>query len=175
MNKITDIFSIQEKWKDIPNIALYEISNYGVVKSLKFGKEKILKPWKRNGYLQICLSQNNKTKKYKIHRLVLEAFVGPCPSGMEGCHNDGNKDNNFIGNLRWDTRSENIKDAIKHKTFVDNRGFKSGNSVLNKEKIKKIFTLWSKGLTHKKIAKIFEVSTRTIYSIRSGKQWGNIK
>ena len=38
-----------------------------------------------------------------VHRLVLETFVGAAPAGMEGCHNDGNRFNKRLENLRWDT------------------------------------------------------------------------
>jgi hypothetical protein len=50
----------------------------------------------------------------RIHTLVLEAFAGPRPEGMEGCHNDGNPTNNHIDNLRWDTRSANNQDTLRH-------------------------------------------------------------
>jgi len=45
-----------------------------------------------------------------VHRLVLEAFVGPCPDGMEACHLDSDKTNNRVSNLRWDTHLENMRD-----------------------------------------------------------------
>lgn len=49
-----------------------------------------------------------------IHRLVLEAFVGPCPTGMEGCHNNGDPTDNRLANLRWDTHAENQRDILRH-------------------------------------------------------------
>lgn len=49
-----------------------------------------------------------------VHRLVLEAFVGPCPSGCEGCHYDGNPANNIVSNLRWDTTKNNCLDKRRH-------------------------------------------------------------
>lgn len=52
--------------------------------------------------------------------LVLEAFVGPRPPGLDGCHNDGNKLNNSLSNLRWATRKDNMADARTHGT--DARG-----------------------------------------------------
>lgn len=65
-----------------------------------------------------------------VHRLVLEAFVGPCPFGMEGCHNDGDPTNNNLVNLRWDTHKNNEKDKIKHGT--SGKSYKLGKfSVLD--------------------------------------------
>jgi len=49
-----------------------------------------------------------------VHRLVLEAFAGPCPDGMEACHGDGDPTNNRRLNLRWDTRSSNQLDTVRH-------------------------------------------------------------
>jgi hypothetical protein len=49
-----------------------------------------------------------------VHRLVLEAFVCPCPEGRECCHNDGDPANNALTNLRWNTRKANIEDSRRH-------------------------------------------------------------
>lgn len=49
-----------------------------------------------------------------VHRLVLEAFVGPCPDGMEGCHWDDDPKNNPLSNLRWDTLSANRHDMVRN-------------------------------------------------------------
>lgn len=53
----------------------------------------------------------------KVARLVALTFIGPRPPKMDICHNDGNKLNNALENLRWDTRAGNMQDAIKHGTF----------------------------------------------------------
>lgn len=45
-----------------------------------------------------------------VHRVVLESFVGPCPDGMEACHNNCDYSDNRLDNLRWDTKSENMRD-----------------------------------------------------------------
>jgi hypothetical protein len=49
-----------------------------------------------------------------VHRLVLSAFVGSCPPGMECCHWDDDKANNTVWNLRWASRSANIKDCVRN-------------------------------------------------------------
>ena len=60
------------------------------------------------GYHVLTLGADR--KQYRLHCLVLEAFVGPRPAGMQGCHGDNNKDNNALLNLRWDTPKGNITD-----------------------------------------------------------------
>lgn len=68
------------------------------------------------GYEQVSLQRNGQPTVHVVHRLVLEAFVGPRPVGMQGCHNDGNPANNRLGNLRWDTPSGNSLDLVRHGT-----------------------------------------------------------
>ena len=67
----------KEIWKDILGYeGLYQVSNFGRVKSTKFGKERILKLTKdKDGYLIVNLYKNNKSKTLKVHRLVAEVFL----------------------------------------------------------------------------------------------------
>ena len=99
-----------EIWKSIADYeGLYEVSSLGRVKSLKFGKEKILKPQKDgSGYLQVQLWRNGKMKAFKVHRLVAEAFL-PNPLGLpEINHKDEVKTNNIVSNLEWASRWDNM-------------------------------------------------------------------
>jgi len=175
----------KEIWKDKYR-GLYEISNLGRIKSLFYQghyREKILKSWAidKYGHQQIELRKNGKRKYFLVHRLVLEAFVGPCPKGMEGCHNDGNPRNNKLENLRWDTPKNNIKDSILSGTHWfsnnkgHNRGSKHGMSKLNELQVRIIkYLLKTKILTQKEIGKIFNVSNITICDIKTGKLWKHI-
>lgn len=71
-----------------------------------------------------------------VHRLVLLAFVGPCPDGMEGCHDDNDPRNNCVSNLRWDTMERNQQDRVKHGTH--NRGSNSTRAKLNEAAVRRI-------------------------------------
>lgn len=92
----------------------YEVSDLGRVRSLdrldaagRYIKGKILSPAvQHRGHLQVGLSDGKETKKY-IHRIVMEAFVGPCPDGQEVCHRDHDPTNNHVGNLMYGTQSDN--------------------------------------------------------------------
>lgn len=57
---------------------------------------------------------DKKRRDFKVHRLVMEAFVGPCPEGLEVLHWDDNPANNHLSNLRYGTRSENVKDRVRN-------------------------------------------------------------
>lgn len=98
-----------EIFKEIEGYENYQISNLGNVKSLKFGKERILKPAKdKGGYLTVDLFKQGKHKTYKIHRLVAQAFIENPNNLPEVNHKDENPANNTIENLEWCTREYNI-------------------------------------------------------------------
>ncbi len=85
---------------------------------------------------------------------VLETYVGPRPEGMWACHNDGDKNNNSLSNLRWDTRSNNERDKLKH-----------GKLQLTAEQVREVRSSTERvGV----IAKRLGVGTSIISRIRSG-------
>lgn len=106
-----------EEWRPIPGYeGSYEVSDRGKVRSAR-GAQRILKPWmQKGGYPTVQLRRNGQSKKSGVHSLVLEAFIGPRPAGMDGCHNDGDPLNNTPSNLRWGSRSDNMHDAVAHGT-----------------------------------------------------------
>lgn len=125
---------MSEEWKDVIGYCgLYQVSSLGRVKTLARGvkkrirgtdcvvhyKERILSQAKdERGYLRVSLwDGSGKEKKRQVHGLVLSAFVGPRPEGMDCCHNNGNPSDNRIENLRWDTRKNNMADAKAHGTI----------------------------------------------------------
>lgn len=100
---------MEEIWKDIAGWeGSYQISTYGRVKSLKYGKERILKPSKNSsGYLTVGLSIESRTFSKAIHRLVAIAFVPNPDNKLQVNHKDENKLNNNVNNLEWVTAKEN--------------------------------------------------------------------
>lgn len=112
-----------EVWKNIEGYeGLYQVSNFGRVKSLKFGKEKILKPLRiKCGYLQVNLSKNGKGKMCYVHRLVALAFI-PNPNCLsEVNHKDENKENNRVDNLEWCNRTYNNNYGTRNKKIGEKK------------------------------------------------------
>lgn len=118
----------QEHWRPVPDHdGYYEVSNHGRVRSLnrvveghlgpKRLKGSIMKQYDRGkGHLWVSLTKESARTSWSVHRLVAVAFLGGFHDDLEVCHNDGNPANNHVENLRWDTRSENILDRVRHGT-----------------------------------------------------------
>lgn len=124
----------KETWMPVVGFEeFYEVSDEGQVRSIprrdrlgrsQGGKIRSARKDGRTAHLRVDLFNGERSPSGKrgkahhrlVHRLVLEAFVGPCPEGMEACHWDGDPTNNRLENLRWDTRSENHRDAARHGT-----------------------------------------------------------
>ena len=110
-----------ETWKAIAEYeGLYEVSDMGRVKSLKYGKENILKPQNNTwGYLQVCLRKDGHTKQLLVHRLVAKAFI-PNPQGLETVnHKDEVKTNNTVSNLEWMSKKDNINYGTHNKRVAE--------------------------------------------------------
>lgn len=112
---MTDDRTIQkERWRPIPSFPRHEVSDLGHVRHVKSGRT--LNPYldTKQKYRYISLYQDCVQYRRSIHSLVLEAFVGPRPDGMDVRHIDGDSSNNALPNLAYGTRSENIRDQVIH-------------------------------------------------------------
>ena len=117
---------MEEIWKDIEGYErLYQISNLGNVKSLdryiinkngdkQYFPGKYLTQGISDNYLKVTLSKSNKQRTFRVHILVARAFIPNPENKPEVNHMDGNKQNNRVDNLEWNTRSENELHAYKN-------------------------------------------------------------
>lgn len=128
-----------ERWLPVVGFeGSYEVSDLGRVRSLdrveiwrrtirgqyiegeRHFKGKILVPTpKEAGHMHVQLGRNN---RFYVHHLVLTAFVGPAPAGMECLHWDDDPANNVLDNLRWGTRSENLADFQRNYGYRQRQG-----------------------------------------------------
>ena len=114
---------MMEIWRDIDSYeGLYQISNKGRVKSLKYGKERILRAHDNgDGYLKVQLYKNTARQYRYIHRLVAETFIANQHNLPEINHKDENKKNNRVENLEWMTSKENNNYGTRNERVGDSQ------------------------------------------------------
>lgn len=141
-------------------------------------KRKISRNAKDDERSCICINVAGRNKTFMVYRLVLEAFIGPCPEGMEACHfPDRDPANNHLTNLRWDTRVNNFKDRDYHGTTA--RGERNGASKLKARQVLKIRERWKKEISinrHicKQMANKYGVDVSLIHLIVKRRIWRHI-
>ena len=171
-----------ELWRPIPDYeGFYEAGDLGNIRSvdrrvrysngsIRLQKGRVLKQsLNTGGYYIVALSLNGQPLTKPVHRLVLTTFKGPGLEGHDCCHNDGNKQNNLLLNLRWDTRSGNMGDKKLHGTHQC--GEKNGNSKLTEDEVRAIR---ADSRSNAAVAETYSVSAMVISKIRRRKAWTHV-
>lgn len=128
---------------------------------------------RKDGYTSVNIPYDDgKYRTRTVHRLILEAFVGPCPPGCEACHANGVRNDNRLVNLRWDTRSANREDARHHGTL--SVGTDRHNCKLEPEKVALIRSLREQGSSYAEIARTFSVHPGTIRDVVTLQTWKHV-
>ena len=174
-----------ETWKPVVGWeGLYEVSSEGRLKTLKRTIQtkhgvlrtrgaRVLKANITNhGYVMATLTRNGCQHYETVHRLVLKAFVGPCPPGMEACHGNGVRTDNRLINLRWATHSENEADKRLHGTNC--AGSKCGSAKLTESQVRSIKAMLSRGLFSTAIGRMLGIPASTVQNIKNGSTWSYV-
>lgn len=190
----TDFNPIDEIWKDVNNFkGIYQVSNYGRIKSLeryknskyKYGKtvllkEKLLQPsftqGKYSGYLRVGLHKGGQPKViFSIHRLVAEHFLIKSNSKFNCVnHLNGIKTDNRPENLEWTTLKENCLHALRM-GLRKIGGENSPRAKLVESQVLEIRRLYSEDcFSFRKLSKIYNVMPSTINAIINRKTWKHI-
>lgn len=177
-------FPPDEQWKDIPGWeGLYQVSSAGLFRRLTSPKPDypvlslVAVNIAPNGYARVRLFKGVSRKYVYVHRLVMLAFKGVCPEGMQVNHIDGNKINNHLNNLEYVTPQQNITHAQtvlgthQGRKGLQVRGFKV---VLNETKVREIRALSAQSTTHTQIARLYHVSIAAISLIVHRKNWKHV-
>lgn len=162
---------------------LYEVSNYGRVRSLDRLLVRGNKTYKAkgvllavslcgHGYAKVNLWKDKQQKTAKNHILVARHFIGECPDGMEVCHCDGDRSNPMLHNLRYDTRSGNFADKKIHGT--DGTGERHSQASISNETAYEIMVLLLRGHKIKDIANMHQIGSNIVSSINTDKNWSHI-
>lgn len=168
----------KEEWKDISGYeGLYQVSNLGRVKGLdrvvktKNGRTQSKKGMVlknklgTSGYHYVILYKDNKPKTIMNHTLVAYEFIGERPEGNDICHIDGDRFNNKLINLRYDTRAENFIDVYRV-------GKKNPNGKLTIDEVLEIRRLRKeRSYTYAELSKKFNISESQISAIVSRKSY----
>jgi hypothetical protein len=174
-----------ETWKPIVGYEdHYSVSDAGrVMRSRQWKSPRADRPALQNrilkdapmtsGYRFVGLSKDNKVKAHSVHQLVMSAFVGPRPDGMEVNHKNGIKADNRLENLEYVTRSANIRHAMKNlpRRHTSLRGGLVPNAKLNEHKVREILERIAAGEQKASIARSYGVVPQVISTIASGKWW----
>jgi len=125
----------------LPDFPDYRINRDGIILG-KLGRplKKRFMGASRAGnkkYQQYALYHNGKRYEKMLHHLMLEAFVGPRPDGMVGCHRDDDIENNKISNLYWGTPEQNAADKVRNRTHCKCGLELSGENVIVRDNGKK--------------------------------------
>lgn len=171
---------------------LYEVSDQGRVRSLdhvvykrsRWGgtarqlyRGQVLIPGTNpRGYLIVSLCRDGHQETRAIHRLVLEAFAGPCPPGKEACHGPrGKLDNTWDGtddHLRWDTHGSNCEDRTRdgHQPV----GSQHPQAKLTEAIVRECRIRYVAGEVYESLAREFGVNSHTMWSALTGETWTHL-
>lgn len=161
-------------WKPVVGFGAgrYEVSADGRVWLV--GQKRLIQPHIVADYFSVGLYEPGRGSKHGlIHRLVALAFIGPQPHpGWHVCHNDGDRTNNHVSNLRWDSPAGNGRDASKHGDSP--WGERSGRTRLFRDQVWKIRELMADGYLQENVAARYGVSETTIRNIVNRKTWSRV-
>lgn len=174
--------AIVEEWRPVHIThfsSRYSVSNLGRVRSNSTYHRKepygIIKPSpNHSGYLSVGLRLSGVTQRVSIARLVLNAFIGPCPDDCEALHGPGGRQDNRIVNLSWGTHKQNCADKLRDGT--SQHGERNGVAVLTDQSVREILAI-SKHLkwSQTRIANGYGIERVTVSSIVTGRAWKHIE
>lgn len=160
------------EWRSIPGFRRYWVSNDGQVRRVN-GRWMRLGMW-GNTVVVALVNDQGVSETCNLARLVLEAFVGSCPPGLQCCHYpDRDRRNNRLQNLRWGTPKENSGDRVRHGTQI--RGENLHFARLDEKSVMQIRSDYARGgVTQKQLAARYRVHPHTVYLIIKGKTWTHL-
>lgn len=161
-----------EVWKAVPSIPVLLASNLGRIKRLE--TERVLSVrTSRNGYTTVGFSYQSNKRLCLVHRLVAEAWLGPCPCGKSVNHKDGKKANNLPGNLEYVSHGENNSHAYNI-GLRSARGENNGRAQLTDGDVVSIRSLAAAGNRVSLIAEKYGISKTHCYAIIARRFWPHL-
>lgn len=147
----------------------YMVSSDGDV----YGPRRKLRPKiNQYGYPVVVLSDTARgtRRDASVHRLVLEAFAGPCPPGMQADHVNRNRADNRLSNLRWVTREEQNRNRVLRPP----KGEEYSAAKLTVDTVRELRTLRSAGAPLRDLARRYSVCEATVSLVARGLRWRHV-
>lgn len=144
-------------------------------KCFQSGTWKRLHAWaERTGHLRVRLYGEGKASFICVHLVVMLAFGGPRPPGMQCCHGDGDPTNNRPSNLRWGTAKSNKEDSIRHGTHA--AGVRHGNAKHTADQVREIRAKYSTGsFTQRELAREYQMSLSAIAQLLRRERYADVE
>ena len=169
-----------EIWHDAVGYAgHYQISNYGRAKSLKRGRQEILREVRARGnYACVALFKNNERKNFSIHQLVAQAFIENPDAKPEVHHRNNHKRNNCVWNLEWTTPEENMNYARQSGLMKGKQGADNPFAKLTAEDvryIRKVYIPRHPNFGATALAEKFHVNRQILYDAIHYRTYKNVR
>lgn len=167
------------EWRDIPGYeGLYQVSNTGLIKGMVSSRGhasgRITQGAGRR-YAQVFLTRNSQGQHHYVQRLVMLAFVGERPEGMQVNHINGNGFDNRLENLEYVTPSQNVRHRFDVLGQKNPRGEEVRSSKLTEEKVREIRRLYAQGKPTNELAPMYGVDISNIRLIVRRKAWTHVE
>ena len=170
---MTESIPDQVEYRPIDNYPGYRVGSDGSVWTCKKkitgnGKYILATTWHRmrgrkiKDYPRVTLSHDGQKTDIFIHLLVLRAFIGPCPTGMEACHANDIKTDNRVVNLRWDTPQNNWIDRKQNGHDGSQWGETSHFARLTNVEVADLRTLAAQGISWAILAERYNIQMRYV-------------
>ena len=158
----------------------YEVSDQGQVRRILRQPDRarrrrgtVRKQFIHHGHLILRLYRASKGRSFRVHTLVAEAFIGPCPEGMEVLHGPGGRLDNRLVNLSYGTHSQN-NGLDKYRDGTMTLGIRNGAAKLDDSTVRQIRARWTAGETKKSLAREFGVTDRTVRLVVDRVTWQHV-
>jgi NUMOD4 motif/HNH endonuclease len=175
-----------ERWLPVVGWeGLYEVSSAGLVRSLPrrggnnrmYGGKLLRASWQKASkgkrYLAVSLSRDGNAVRLRIHKLVAEAFLGPCPPGREVRHGPNGVADNSVLNLCYGTHAENATDTIRDGNTV--AGSKNHHAKLTEADVVEIRRRHASGEAgYRALGREYGVDFTAIRFVIKRKKWKHV-
>lgn len=173
------VLPMEDDWRAVTGYeGLYEVSRFGEVRSLPrqtpqagIRGGRVLKQIINNyGYPVVNLCREGCPRMFLVHRLVLEAFAGPCPDGQEALHGQDGRAQASLSNLRWGTHVQN-QGSDRQRDGTTGRGERCGVAKLTWDQVCRIRERVASGEKQVAVARDYDIDPSNVSYIVNRKSW----